>query len=70
MAAAQACFVNAMARADASFTTPFSYVTLIFATLYDLLIYDVWPDWVSITGAVIILGGASILAWRERRNRA
>jgi drug/metabolite transporter (DMT)-like permease len=67
MAAAQACFVNAMARADASFITPFSYVTLIFATLYDLLIFDVWPDVISIIGAIIILGGALLLAWRERR---
>jgi len=69
MATAQACFVNAMARADASFITPFSYVTLIFATLYDLLIFDVWPDVISIIGAIIILGGASLLAWRERRAR-
>ena len=67
MATAQACFVNAMARADASFITPFSYVTLIFATLYDLLIFDVWPDVISIIGAIIILGGALLLAWRERR---
>ena len=70
MAAAQACFVNAMARADASFITPFSYVTLIFATLYDLVIFDVFPDWISILGAVIILSGASLLAWRERKLRA
>jgi len=70
MATAQACFINAMARADASFVTPFSYVTLIFATLYDLLFFDVWPDWVSILGALIILSGASGLAWRERRVRA
>lgn len=69
MASAQTCFVNAMARADASFITPFSYVTLIFATFYDLLIFDVWPDWVSILGAVTILSGASLLAWRERRAR-
>lgn len=69
MAAAQACFVNAMARADASFITPFSYVTLIFATLYDLIIFDVWPDGISIIGAVIILSGASMLAWRERQLR-
>ncbi len=67
MAAAQACFVNAMARADASFITPFSYITLVFASLYDLLIYDVWPDAVSVTGALIILAGASLLAWRERK---
>ncbi len=69
MASAQACFVNAMARADASFITPFSYVTLIFATLYDLIIFDVWPDEISIIGAMIILSGASILAWRERHLR-
>lgn len=70
MATAQACFVNAMARADASFVTPFSYVTLIFAALYDLVIFDVWPDAISITGALVILGGASLLAWRESRIRA
>ncbi|MDX8351108.1 DMT family transporter [Cognatiyoonia sp. IB215182] len=67
MAAAQACFVNAMARADASFVTPFSYMTLVFATLYDAAIFDVIPDWISIIGAAIILAGASLLAWRERR---
>ncbi|MFG5383054.1 DMT family transporter [Yoonia sp. R2-816] len=70
MAAAQACFVNAMARADASFVTPFAYVTLIFATLYDLLIFDVIPDAVSMLGAAIILTGATLLAWRENRMRA
>ncbi len=70
MATAQACFVNAMARADASFVTPFAYVTLIFATLYDLLIFDVIPDAVSMLGAAIILTGATLLAWRENRMRA
>ena len=68
MAAAQACFVNAMARAEASFITPFSYVTLLFASLYDLIIFDVWPDWISVLGALTILSGASLLAWRERRS--
>jgi drug/metabolite transporter (DMT)-like permease len=70
MAAAQTCFVNAMARADASFVTPFSYVTLIFAALYDLLIFDVWPDAVSWLGAGVILTGAMLLAWREGRGQA
>ena len=69
MATAQACFVNAMARADASFVTPFSYVTLIFAAIYDLLIFDVWPDAISWIGAAVILTGAAILAWREGRIR-
>ncbi|MEJ6402758.1 DMT family transporter [Yoonia sp. 2307UL14-13] len=68
MAMAQACFVNAMARADASFITPFSYITLIFATLYDLALFDVVPDAVSIIGAATILTGATLLAWRENGN--
>ena len=68
MAAAQTCFVNAMARADASFVAPFSYATLIFAALYDGLFYDVVPDGVTILGAGIILAGALLLAWREGRK--
>jgi drug/metabolite transporter (DMT)-like permease len=69
MATAQACFVNAMARADASFITPFTYVTLIFASLYDLLVFDVWPDPISWVGAGVILTGAALLAWCEARLR-
>ncbi|MFN3144123.1 MAG: DMT family transporter [Paracoccaceae bacterium] len=70
MASAQACFVNAMARADASFVTPFSYLTLVFAALYDALVFNVLPDAVSVMGAGVILAGAGLLAWRERRRAA
>jgi len=69
MASAQTCFVNAMARAEASFVTPFSYLTLIFAALYDWAIFRVVPDWVSFLGAGIIVSGAALLAWREARAR-
>ena len=68
MAVAQTCFVNAMARADASFVAPFSYGTLIFAAIYDVLFYDVVPDGVTIAGAAIIIAGALLLAWREGRR--
>jgi drug/metabolite transporter (DMT)-like permease len=70
MAAAQTCFINAMARADASFVTPFSYLTLIFASLYDWAIFNSVPDWISVTGGAIIVSGAALLAWREAVNRA
>ena len=68
MAVAQSCFVNAMARADASFVAPFSYGTLIFAALYDVVFYDVIPDQVTVLGAAIIILGALLLAWREGRK--
>ncbi len=69
MACAQACFVNGMARADASFVAPISYATLIFAALYDFAIFDVIPDAVSVAGSTVILTGALILVWREARAR-
>ncbi len=68
MACAQACFVNGMARADASFVAPISYATLVFAAFYDFAVFDVVPDIVSLTGSAIILTGALILVWREARR--
>jgi len=67
MAMAQICFVNALARAEASLVVPFSYATLVFATLYDALIFGVFPDAISSVGAGTILSGAALLAWRESR---
>ncbi|MEO1109590.1 MAG: DMT family transporter [Pseudomonadota bacterium] len=69
MACAQACFVNGMARADASFVAPISYATLIFAAIYDFAVFRVVPDPVSIIGSSIIVTGALILVWREARQR-
>ena len=70
MACAQIAFVNAMARADASFVAPFSYATLVFATFYDLAVFHTVPDAVSLIGAGVILTGAGLLAWREARRKA
>lgn len=67
MATAQTFFVNGMARADASFVAPFSYATLIFAALYDLLVFAQRPDAVTMLGAGIIIAGALLLALREAR---
>ena len=69
MACAQACFVNGMARADASFVAPISYVTLIFAAFYDFAVFSVIPDAVSVAGSSVIMMGALILVWRETRLR-
>ncbi|WP_170473516.1 DMT family transporter [Ruegeria arenilitoris] len=69
MACAQACFVNGMARADASFVAPISYATLIFAACYDFTVFGVIPDPVTLVGSAIIMTGAFILVWREARLR-
>jgi len=68
MALAQACFVNALARGDASYVAPFFYTALVFAALYDGVIFGVWPDRISVIGAGVVLCGAGLLAWREGRR--
>ena len=69
MAGAQVFFINALARADASFVTPFSYLTLAFAAVYDGAIFGVLPTALSLIGALIIIAGAALLAWRETVHR-
>lgn len=67
MACAQAFYIQAMKYSDASFVVPFSYATLVFATLYDFAAFDVIPDVVSGVGALTIIFGALFLAFRERQ---
>ncbi|WP_298257480.1 DMT family transporter [uncultured Litoreibacter sp.] len=69
MACAQTCFIQAMRRAEASFVVPFSYATLVFATLYDAAIFHKVPDAISLLGAGVIIAGAALLAWREGRAK-
>lgn len=70
MACAQGCFIQSMKRAEASFVAPFSYATLIFVTLYDFSVFDAVPDHITLTGAAIIIGGATLLAYREAKASA
>lgn len=69
MLSAQALYVPALRSGDASFVVPFTYATLLFAGLYDLVLYGVVPAPVSILGALLILGSGVWLAWREGQVR-
>ena len=69
MVTAQSLFIQAMRQGDASYVLPFSYATLVFATLFDIWIYHSKPDTVSIAGASVIVFGALLLGWREAVNR-
>ncbi|GAB5378475.1 MAG: DMT family transporter [Acuticoccus sp.] len=67
MLLAQFCYVQAMRLADASFVAPVAYTTLVFAALYDIIIFAEWPDTASVIGASLILVGALVLTTRARR---
>ncbi len=69
MVTAQAFFIQSMRAGEASLMVPFSYATLLFAGCYDLLLFDVIPDRLSLTGAAIILISGIVLAVREHHSR-
>lgn len=68
MVMAQILLLNANLRADVSFVAPFFYLTLVWAGVYDILVFDVWPDGVSLIGAAIIVAGGLLMTWRESRG--
>lgn len=69
MVSGQVLLVLSMARADASYVVPFLYMTLVWAALYDIAVFGVWPDGISLTGAAVVIAGGLIMAWRESRPR-
>lgn len=69
MITVQALFIQAARRGDASFVIPFFYTTLIFAGLYDYLVFSQLPNAAGLLGAGLIVTGALTIAMRERIQR-
>lgn len=69
MVAAQILLLTANRLADVSFVAPFWYLTLVWAAVYDILAFGVWPDRVSVSGATVIVAGGLLMTWREMRLR-
>ena len=63
----QFCFINSLKGAETSFLMPFFYTTLIFVISLDLIIFNSLPDKISYIGALIIIFGSIIVAFREWR---
>ena len=68
MVVAQTFFLIALRCADATFVIPFSYGTLIFATIYDFFIFHTLPTYLATFGAFLVVGSALMLVWREGRK--
>ena len=70
MICAQACFIQSMRRAEASFVISVSLSSLPFATVMDYFAFGAVPDRISLLGAAIILSGVLFLFFREMRAKA
>lgn len=54
---------------DASVLAPFTYVQLVFTTIFGYLVFAVLPDLWTVTGSLIIAGSGLYTAHRERVRR-
>jgi drug/metabolite transporter (DMT)-like permease len=61
------CSILAMRDGEVSFVAPFRYSILIWALLLGYFIFGDVPDWVSIVGAVLIVGSGLFSFYRERK---
>jgi drug/metabolite transporter (DMT)-like permease len=62
------CLIGAFLRAPASLIAPFTYVHVLWATLYGYLIFGQLPDGLSMLGMAVIVGSGVALVWHERRG--
>lgn len=67
MVCAQAAFIQAMKRGEASLVIPAFYSVLVFAAVYDFALYEVVPDPIAGLGAAFIVVGALLLSWQSTR---
>jgi drug/metabolite transporter (DMT)-like permease len=62
------CFIAAFVRAPASLLAPFTYVHLVWATLYGWLVFGTLPDGIAVAGMGVIIASGVLLALHERRR--
>lgn len=67
---AQLFLTTAFVRAEASALAPLTYVSLIFSTIWGILVFNHYPDAPVYLGALVIVGAGLYVWHRETRGRA
>lgn len=62
------CLIRALRLAPASVVAPFSYSSLVWATLFGFVIWGDWPNSWTWLGAALIIGSGLYIFHRERRH--
>jgi drug/metabolite transporter (DMT)-like permease len=66
-ALAQYLVIRAFMLAPASLLAPFSYSTIVWATLIGALVFGTYPDAMSLAGTMILVG-AGLYVWHRERT--
>lgn len=64
------CLIRALRLAPASVVAPFSYSSLVWATLFGFIIWGDWPNLWTWIGAALIIASGLYIFHRERRHLA
>jgi drug/metabolite transporter (DMT)-like permease len=65
--AAQLCIIRSFSIAEASVVAPFAYLGIVFAAGWGIVLFDQWPDFWTVTGALVIVGAGLYVWHRETR---
>lgn len=60
--------VTAMRSGDIGFVSPFRYSALLVALVFGYLVFDEWPNLLTMVGAVIVVATGAFTLYRERAN--
>lgn len=67
--AAQICMIRAFSMTEASILAPFGYAGILLATVWGIVLYDEWPDLLTLVGAAIIVASGLYIWHRETQLR-
>jgi len=64
----QLCIIRAFSMAEASAIAPFSYLGIVFATLWGITLYGEYPDRWTLLGALVI-AGSGLYVWHRETTK-
>ena len=59
--------IKALTLGEASLVAPFGYTSLLFATMWGIILFKTLPDFWTISGAIVIVG-AGVYVWARERT--
>jgi drug/metabolite transporter (DMT)-like permease len=66
---AQFAVWQSLRLSPASLVVPFQYSQLVWALVYGLVLFQDWPEPMTLSGAVLVIGSGLYIMQRERRLR-
>ena len=64
------CIIRAFTLSEASAIAPYSYIGIIFATFWGMLLFNEFPDMATYFGALVVVSAGFYVWWRETTHKS